>query len=304
MERSPESEDQVRVLLRQHAAPRERVVDDHMFIVPEAYVSRNLGSFRLQLFLASGRRPVAVATQTLGEGMSLTNGAEEYAAAVWKQYCSGDAEPPIWIERQILPSGNFDFFRMVTYTCTSQYHLIEPDWFPLTDDELAELVGAVVDRERGVGYVPPRPEPEERKYFRPAWLISFPAPRPFREMCMAGGLPWWRRLRHQLMPRRRGLGCCWYHGGDWHHVCETAIHLVQQAERDRISSDQITAHCMGQPEADRMSRWERQALGSLFADPIHLGERRSRCINGQHRAQAMLDAGVRRTIVIEWEYVR
>ncbi|MFG2359705.1 hypothetical protein [Streptomyces sp. NPDC048521] len=65
------------------ATPRELSVDDPMFTAPGLP-----GTFRLQLFTADGARPVAVATQVAGaEGMSLTNGVEKFAGAVWKRHC-------------------------------------------------------------------------------------------------------------------------------------------------------------------------------------------------------------------------
>jgi hypothetical protein len=57
------------------AAPRVRTADDHM------------------------RRPVAVATQTLHEGIGLTNGAEGYAAAVCERLCPGEDLPPLCVQR-------------------------------------------------------------------------------------------------------------------------------------------------------------------------------------------------------------
>ncbi len=68
------------LLLRLHAGPRTRSVDEHMFRVDRS-------SFRLQLFTAPGLRPVAVATQTVGEGASLMNRAERFAEAIWQRHC-------------------------------------------------------------------------------------------------------------------------------------------------------------------------------------------------------------------------
>ena len=56
-----------------------------------------------------------------------------------------------------------------------------------------------------------------------------------------------------------------------------------------------------QARAEGASRWELQALGSLFpvAAAIQLaGPDCSSYINGQHRAQALIDAGVRHTVVL------
>jgi hypothetical protein len=290
--------DHIRAVLRQHAAPRERVVDDHMFTLD----GRNfpMGTFRLQLFVAPGRRPVAVATQTVGEGTSLMIGSEGYAAEIWERHFPDDAEPPIWIERQILSSGRFDYFQLVTFVHTGRYTLTDPDWCPLSDDQLAELVGVAVDHGRGEGYVPPPSEPRKLRRYDTRWLILFPRPRPFREACMKGRVPWRRRLGRQLIPHAAARDCCWYHGGDWHQVCKTATRLTRKARRQGIPGADITRFVQSQPEAQAMSQWDREALFSLFTAPIHLAENRRSYVNGQHRAQAMLDAGVRRTIVITW----
>jgi hypothetical protein len=290
--------DDIRTVLQEHAAIRDRISDDHMFTVEEEFFL--LGTFRLQVFTTAGQRPVAVATQTVDEGSSLMNSSERYAAAVWERHFPDDAEPPIWVERQILPSGDFDFFQLVTFAYTGRYTLTDPSWSPLTDEQLTQLVGTVVDHSRGDGYVPRPAEPEERPCYPTRWLIRFPRPRPFREDCMKGGLPLRRRLGRQLIPRHTARDCCWYHGGDWHHVCEAAIRLVRHAQRARIPGNDIAHHVLTQPEAKHLSEWERQALYSLLHDPIHLSENRRSYVNGQHRAQAMLDVGVHRTIVITW----
>ena len=75
----------VRALLAEVAAPRERVIDDHMFTVGRNH--QPAAAFRLQLFTAPGTRPVAVVIQRHGEGASMFNAAERYAEAV----CRGTA---------------------------------------------------------------------------------------------------------------------------------------------------------------------------------------------------------------------
>jgi hypothetical protein len=58
-----------RELLVTCAAARECVADEHMFTVTHGGIL--VGTFRLQLFTAPGVRPVAIATQSTGEGDSL-----------------------------------------------------------------------------------------------------------------------------------------------------------------------------------------------------------------------------------------
>ena len=129
------------------ASPRTRVVDEHMFTV-----ARALGptTFRLQLFTATGLRPVAVVTQPEREGLSLVNGAERYAAAGWMRYLPDDPEPPIWVQRQFVNS-TADAFTQVLFTVTGPHTPANPRWRRLTDQTLAALVGAPVDADRGAG---------------------------------------------------------------------------------------------------------------------------------------------------------
>ena len=65
----------VRELLVTCAAARECVADEHVFTVTHGGLL--VGTFRLQLFTASGVRPVAIATQTMGEGGSLASRVDQ-----------------------------------------------------------------------------------------------------------------------------------------------------------------------------------------------------------------------------------
>jgi hypothetical protein len=79
-------EERVAALLATAAAPRERVLDEHMSTVGRDD-RRKPATFRLQLFIAPGARPVAIVTQHLGEDGALGNERELYAEAVWRQHC-------------------------------------------------------------------------------------------------------------------------------------------------------------------------------------------------------------------------
>jgi hypothetical protein len=123
---------------------------------------------------------------------------------------------------------------------------------------------------------------------------------------MPTGTPWWRRCGRQLVPRRQGRRCCWYHGGDWHAVSDTAIRLVKHARRQGVTGDEVPEHVLETARAEGVSGWAYQALYSLLAPAWSLQLGNTRCrgrrryVNGQHRAQALLDAGVRRTICMEY----
>ncbi len=283
---------------------RTRNVDNHMFSVAQG--SRPPATFRLQVFTAPGLRPVAVAIQTSGEGMSLTNRAERYAEAVWTRHFPNDPEPPIWIQRQILP-GVFGAFTQVTFTVSSPHTLSAPRWRPLTTEALTSLVGVPVDADRGDGYIARVEEPEPRMIYAVTRVAALPRPQPFRATsCMPAGTSAWRRWARQLIPRHGGRDCCWYHQGDWHRVSAAAVRLVTQAQQDGLDVKDIDVHVYGQAMHEGMSGWELEALGTLasLGDGIALEENDDGdevYINGQHRAQAMLDAGVRDTVVLRWE---
>jgi hypothetical protein len=108
-------------------------------------------------------------------------------------------------------------------------------------------------------------------------------------------------------PRRTARSYCWMHQGDWHQVSRTAITLVRQAQRDGIAGEDIYEHVVAQAEAAGITGWQFDALDSLAnsADGIQLdtdGNRRRFFINGQHKTRAMLDQGVRRTIIVQWHW--
>lgn len=294
----------VGALLTRHSAPRTRTLDEHMFTVERP--GPRPATFRLQLFTAPGTRPVAIATQTDREGQSLTNAAETYAAAVWERHFPHEAEPPIWIQRQLLPSHSFDFFSLVTFACDGHFQLRHPQWDRLGDAELTRLVGAPVDAERGHGYVPRPPEPEDEIRYRTIWVARLPRPRPFRaDDCMPHGISTGRLLARQLAPRRQARACCWYHGGDWHQASANAIRLVRQARRADVRDPDIYTFALDQAEAEGIDGWQLEALEALLSPgtgiqlTVFAGYRETSYINGQHRSQALMEAGVRRTIVVD-----
>lgn len=286
--------------LAEHAGPRTQVLDDPLFQLPPHFRWR--ATFRLQLFTAPGVRPVAVATQVPegGEGISLTNAAERCAAAVWQRHFPEDSEPPIWIAHLIL-SGGRDL-EMVTFTADPDEHtLSDPQWLQISSADVDALVGQPVDLERGDDFVAAQPEPEPEPVYVAMPVILLPRPSPFREDgCMAAGVPWWRRLGRQLFPRRGGLTCCWYHGGDWRIVSQLAIRLVEQARAQGVTFEDTAGYVLDHPDVQSLTDWEREALFSLLVDtirPYAWWPRREGYNNGQHRAQALIDAGVRRILV-------
>ncbi|MGW2100164.1 hypothetical protein ACWCPX_21105 [Streptomyces olivaceoviridis] len=281
------------------AAPRRLSVDDHMFTAPGLP-----GTFRLQLFTADGARPVAVATQVAGaEGTSLMNGAETFAGAVWERHCPDQDQPPVWVERQLWPQGPLEetCFQRVMFDGGDRYRLRGPKWSVITHEQLQDLVGAQVAKERGAGYVPRAAEPPKPQLLFAEFAVARLArPRPFREpACMPAGVPWWRRLLRQVLPRRGARSCCWYHGGDWHRVNTMAIEVLGRARAQGVDPAGMEEFATAHATTAGATGWETQALATLFnvANAIQ-PSRGTGYINGQHRAQAMLEAGVRRTVVL------
>ncbi|MFJ2627632.1 hypothetical protein ACIO6T_30595 [Streptomyces sp. NPDC087532] len=286
----PNSRPGVEEILRVHAAPRQRSVDEHMFTADE--ICGEPCTFRLQLFTALGHRSVAVATQTSGEGRSLTNGAERYASRVWEVHDADAAEPPIWIQHQVRAGG----YEMVSFGVDGRFKLSQPGWRPITEGQLAALVGAEVDGSRGEGYVPRPAPPEEQLRYEIMAVADLPEPDPFREACM-------EPPRRALARPRKPTHCCWYHAQDWSTVSELAIRVVEQARREGKTDSDIADQFSTRPRELGTDDSNFSALHSLL-DPsigimLHLGEDAS-YTNGNHRARAMKDAEVDRTVVVTW----
>ncbi|MFE2046779.1 hypothetical protein ACFXAZ_38870 [Streptomyces sp. NPDC059477] len=288
--------------LRALGAARQRTVDEPMFTAPGLP-----GTFRLQLFTAAGARPVAVATQIAGEeGMGLTNGAERYAGAVWERHCPDEEVPPVWVERQLWWEGSRQEtrFRRVVFAGADGYRPYGPCWKAITHEELRDLVGAEVAAGRGAGYVPRPAEPEPRLVFEEFAVVRLGRPEPFREPgCMPAGVRWRRRWTRQVLPRRGARTCCWYHGGDWHTVSAMALDVLKRARAQGVEADGMEEFALAHAAAADATGWETEALATLFsiADAIQ-PDSETGYINGQHRAQALLEAGVRRTVVLRHVY--
>ena len=218
----------VRELLALHAATRHRTSDDHMSTVT-SWNGTRIGTFRLQLFTASGTRPVAIATQYFpGEGDPLGTWTEEYASEVWRREFPDSAEPPVWITLQLHPGPRDappEQFTLVTFQAGGEHELSSPQPSPMTDADAAALTGVPASRDRGEGYQPwPRPpEPD----WRVAWTILLPRPRGMNRGCFRTAPPWWRRLARQMIPSRAPRDCCYYHRVDWHQVSAAAIRVTR-----------------------------------------------------------------------------
>ncbi|WP_191841452.1 hypothetical protein [Catellatospora chokoriensis] len=278
-------------------------MDEHMF---RAGVGESgwAGTFRVQLFTTPGARPVVVATQYPGiEGQSLTNAAEHYAALVWERLCPDEPEPPIWIECQWLDDLMLSPVR-TEFAHVSRYQLTDPTWETVTPEEIDALVGHPVDLRRGDGYVAP-PEPVLPVGVHQAFPVTdLPLTRPFRADCMLGRP---RRTWLDRAFRREATGtwsprsCCYYHRVDWGLVNEIGVPLVEAARAEGLRGDDLTDAVFNRAEEAGASRTVLYALHKLLCEPIVIGQGDDGAwhyTNGQHRSQAMKDAGVAQTIVV------
>ncbi|MFD9904038.1 hypothetical protein [Streptomyces sp. NPDC059063] len=279
------------------SAPRRLSVDDHTFTVGRS-------TCRLQLFTAAGARPVAVVTQIAGEGMTLMNGAESFAAAVWEQHCPQEPLPPVWAERQLWPEdwSQPARWKRVVFAEAAPYRLRRPRWLSMTTEQLENLIGTAVATDRGTGYVPRPKEPEPQPYFEAFAVVRLARPHPFREPeCMPKGVGWRRRWMRQVLPRHAARECCWYHGGNWHTVCAMALSVLKQARAQHIAAPDMQQFAAAYAAGAGADPWQTQALATLFCmgDAIQPSDEVG-YINGQHRAQALIEQGVHRTVVLRW----
>ena len=302
---------QVAALLAAAAAPRQRVLDEHMFTAArEDHAHPATATFRLQLFTAPGTRPVAVVVQHQRDDGALVNERERYAEAVWRRHCPDQAEPPIWIDRLILPGSDDERLTVSWFEVTGPYQVAAEasGWTWITVPEVTALLGTTPDTGRGTGFRPRPAEPVFRPVYQVEWVLRIPRPVPFRNRaCMPPRSPGWRDAMRQLVPRRTARPCCWMHQGDWHQVSRTAITLVRQAQRDGIAGEDIYEHVIAQAGAAGITGWQLDALDCLMDshDAIQLdtdADGKRFFVNGQHKTRAMLGQGVRRTIIVRWQW--
>lgn len=287
--------------LLKDAGRRRRVVDDHMFNPGLAQFPH--ARFRLQVFTAPGLRPVAVATQTAGEGPSLINGAEQYAQAAWRQTCPQELRPPIWVQRFLMDEAAPGRYAAQWVELEVVDGVVQPALrgCGVTEQELAELVGQSVDLGRGDRAEVERPV-EPVMVLEPTPVVTLPRPdRDADRACRPAGISRRQVWIRQLRPRRGGTDCCWYHGGDWHEVSAAAIEALSQAHAAGVEDEDLALEALRRAKRTGWDGWRWEALESLLIDPIQVDEEApDRHVNGRHRTQAMLEAGVRRTVVGHW----
>lgn len=288
-------------LLASQSGPRTRVVDEHNFTVPGDFIP---GTFRVQIFTGSGLRPVAVATQTDNEGNSLSNDSWRYCAAVWRTLLPEEREPPIWIKRMLLDWIDLPDYQISVLQATGDgYGVAGVCGTYLTAEQAAELVGARIDPGRGERFAPlPEPPPTHALRYRVAWVVALPrTTHRSDDRCMTARGVLGRRLLRQLVPRRTGRGCCRYHEGDWHAVSALAVKMLGAARRAGIEDMQLYAWAVERAGVQGLTEWQVSALKTLLSPAVSIHVGKGSYTNGNHRTRAMLDAGVRRTVVTDLE---
>jgi hypothetical protein len=89
-------------------------------------------------------------------------------------------------------------------------------------------------------------------------------------------------------------------------VSRLAIQFVRDAREAKVKDEEIADFVLARAKKTGVSGWDLQALHSLAVPAIGIyigrGTDGSIYVNGQNRAQAMFDAGVRRTLTVRyWE---
>ncbi|MEU0237657.1 hypothetical protein ABZ234_08195 [Nocardiopsis sp. NPDC006198] len=150
----------------------------------------------------------------------------------------------------------------------------------------------------------PEPDPAEELAYRVVWVATLPAPHNlFRASCMTP-LSTAQRWARQARPTRTPRSCCRYHAVDWHRASRGARRLLRQARRGAGPVEEVYRRARALAARAGWDTAQREAALSLLspAEGIIVSPEDSPArwflLNGQHRTQALLEAGVRRTVVL------
>jgi hypothetical protein len=159
-----------------------------------------------------------------------------------------------------------------------------------------------------------KPEPNniyEETRHRLRWLVTMPPiDPPIDRPCMAAPMAMPTRLALQVTGRTVIRDCCRHHTMDWRKVSATAVTLARRLRREHIRDrgGELFDRAIDLTHAlsKELSEDQQGAVLSLLCpgDGIMVGRmgghRELSYQNGRHRTYAMLEAGVRRTVVIEY----
>ncbi|MEV0734286.1 hypothetical protein [Polymorphospora sp. NPDC050346] len=108
-----------------------------------------------------------------------------------------------------------------------------------------------------------------------------------------------RRRARQVAPASRLRDCCDYHGQDWAAASEAAIRLLSRATAEGLTGEELAERVIALAVAEGTGDRDVEAIRCLVStvDPLMLDDDGG-IYEGRHRIQAMIDQGVRRTVLV------
>ncbi|PRY53532.1 hypothetical protein [Glycomyces artemisiae] len=144
----------------------------------------------------------------------------------------------------------------------------------------------------------------------PVWRLPYPDPAELEHPpCIRRGIGPFARSVRRLLPKAPTL-CCWFHDGSWAQVSEAAIGLVEAKAAEGLVGDELVdAVTATVQEIEPPTKWFGEAVMSLIdgGEPINYGsvadwkDGKPFYIGGRHRAMAMMQQGVHRTVTMRLE---
>ena len=140
------------------------------------------------------------------------------------------------------------------------------------------------------------------------WLVAMPPidPWPIARDCMAAPMPLPRRLALQFTGRTVIRDCCWHHRIDWDQASATAVAIARRLRRRERITDAYDLFDRAIDLTRGLSRDQEMAVSSLLSPGSGImvgrmaGYKKLSYQDGRKRTYTMLEAGVQRTVVIDW----
>lgn len=268
----------------------------------------------MQVLRSRSGNVLLVACQSLDDarqGASLTNAAESFAVHAWHRYAPDLPGPPAMIEHYLgdeaseRPAGRWGPTLLVTFTADpSRWLGYDAGWG--TAKPWLPIVHAHAEPGRGSQYEPePLTTDPEVRVWAEFPVAKLPPTDPFRVACMeqpsteaasrALKLVSWPAHHRRLHVER---DCCWYHRSKWSAAFDVLREVLENAEALGNLGPVMHGVALEQIRVNRRpDAWTRGGARSLLEDPICLESGHLGYVNGQHRAQAMIDQGTRTTLV-------
>lgn len=164
---------------------------------------------------------------------------------------------------------------------------------------------------------PARPVPQyiEQWFYDITPVADLPLPDDLESpLCMSGGITAATRTWRQLRPHTKPRTCCWFHAGDWHQASHHARTLVENLYLPPSTGDEDDDPfeiVRDRLRGAGLSGWMHEAVHSLICggEPINIGstedwqdpDQEPCYVGGRHRALAMMQQGVKKTITMRLE---